>query len=681
MALKESIISIKGVGEKSALLLNKLDIYNKRDLLSYFPRDYDSYSQIVPISSLKEGQMALIEAAPVKRAVLNTRAGRSIVLAEVSDGTGKIELTWFSMPYIKNRLFPGTHFVFRGKVIKKSGRLQIYQPEILTKNEYHIKSRSLQPIYPLTKGVTSNFLRKCLKAVIPELTAKDDYLPASLRKDLSLLSLNAAVCEIHFPKSRETMLEARKRLVFDEFFLFSLSVKKMKESEVVLSSEYVLKDVPETDDFISSLPYTLTKAQERTFNEIKSDLSGGNVMNRLIQGDVGSGKTVLAILSCLLTVKNGYQCAFMAPTEVLARQHFATFKNALDKYGVRIELLTGSIKASEKKKIKARIVAHEADIVLGTHALLTDDVVYDNLALVITDEQHRFGVKQRENIRKKGSSPHTLVMSATPIPRTLAVILYGDLDVSLVNELPANRLTIKNAVVDSSYRATSWKFIKKEVEAGHQAYVICPMIEKSEDNDSLSDVISYTKDLQDFLGGGIKVEMLHGKMKETEKSEIMTDFSENSIQVLVSTTVVEVGVNVPNATVMLIENAERFGLASLHQLRGRIGRGSAQGYCIFMAGSDSEDKKNRLMILEKSNDGFKIAEEDLRLRGPGDIFGVRQSGDIAFRIGDIMNDADILKLASDTAKSLDDKILNQCYDNGRKFYGKYFSYGDEALVL
>lgn len=682
MALTDSINDIKGVGEKTSALLEKLGIYTKRDLLSYFPVNYDTYSEPVPISSLREGEVCLINAAPVKRATLSSKAGKKTVLAEVSDGTGTIELTWFSMPYIKNKLFPGSHFVFRGKVVRRGSRLQIYQPEILTKQEYLTKSRSLQPIYHLTKGVTSNLLRKCVKQALPELGAGDDYLTVSQRHELGLTGLQPAVEEIHFPKSKETMLAARRRLVFDEFFLFALSVRKMKEADKDDISPFSFHDVPEASDLINSFPYELTGAQKRVWDEIKNDMLSGKVMNRLIQGDVGSGKTVLAILACFFAAKNNTQSCLMAPTEVLARQHAETFAKALEGTGIRTVLLTGSLKASEKKKAKELISAHEADIIIGTHALLEDNVEFSELSLVITDEQHRFGVRQRETLKNKGDMVHTIVMSATPIPRTLAVILYGDLSVSLLDEVPAERLPVKNAVVGTDYRPAAWKFIRTQALEGHQAYVICPAIEKNEDEDNgLADVLSYEKELAEFLGNDITTAFLHGKMKDEEKNKVMEEFAKGNIKVLVSTTVVEVGINVPNATVMLIENAERFGLASLHQLRGRIGRGSAQSYCIFMAGKDTPETMKRLEVLKKSNNGFEIADEDLKMRGPGDLFGVRQSGELAFKLGDIINDADILKLASDTVKTLDDKILNQCYDKGRKFYGRYFSYEDEAKAV
>jgi len=681
MVLEESITAIKGIGNKTAALLNKLGIYTKRDIIKYFPRNYDKYEKITPISSLKNGMTAVISAMPASAPILKQMGKKSILICEVSDGSGKIELNWFNMPFMKTKLSKGVHNIFRGRVSRNGKFFRIVQPEILTEAEYRRKTEVLQPIYGLTKGVTSNLLRKSIKEVLVEVISGIDYLPQNIKKDNSLISLKDALQEIHFPKSYDTLIEARRRLVFDEFFLFALSIDRLKQGREKNGSSYVVEKSSTTVDFISSLPFSLTNAQQKVWEEIENDLTSGFRMNRLVQGDVGSGKTMLAILACLLMTKNGYQTSVMVPTEVLARQHFESFSTALEKYGIRIVLLTGSVKGKERKEALSRIENHEADVIIGTHALIQEKVVYDKLALVITDEQHRFGVKQREKLADKGIEPHIMVMSATPIPRTLAVILYGDLDISVVNELPADRLPIKNCVVDEDYRMTAYKFILNEVNKGHQAYIICPMVEKSEENDELSDVISYTEELSSLIGNKAKIKYLHGKMKNDEKNQIMEEFSYGRIDILISTTVVEVGVNVPNATVMMIENADRFGLASLHQLRGRIGRGNAQSYCIFMSGNTSKEAMERLNILNKSNDGFKIAEEDMKLRGPGDVFGIRQSGEMAFNLGDIIGDADILKITSETVKCMSDKIKNECYDRGRNFYSDGFAYGEDVMTL
>ena len=681
MVLEESIIAIKGIGTKTENLLNKLGIHNKGELLRYFPRNYDKYGKIIPIGSLKNGMTAVISAMPSAPPILKQLGGKSILICEVSDGSGKIELNWFNMPFMKSKLSKGVHNIFRGRVVRKGKFIQIVQPEILTEAEYRRKTEVLQPIYRLTKGVTSNLLRKSITEVLAEVTSGIDYLPQSIKKENSLISLKAALQEIHFPKSYDTLIEARKRLVFDEFFLFALSIDRLKQGREKVNCSISVEKNSTIVEFISRLPFSLTDAQKKVWNEIENDLTDGFRMNRLVQGDVGSGKTILAVLACLLMAKNGYQSTVMVPTEVLAKQHFDSFSKMLKPYGVRILFFTGSIKGKERKEILSKIENHEADIIIGTHALIQEKVVYDKLALVVTDEQHRFGVKQREKLANKGNEPHILVMSATPIPRTLAVILYGDLDISIVNELPAERLPVKNCVVDEDYRFRAYKFILNEVNKGHQVYIICPMVEKSEENDELSDVISYTEELTSIIGSNAKVRYLHGKMKNDEKNRIMGEFSNGNIDILVSTTVVEVGVNVPNATVMMIENADRFGLASLHQLRGRIGRGNAQSYCIFMSGNTAKEAMERLNILNNSNDGFKIAEEDMKLRGPGDVFGIRQSGEMAFNLGDIIGDADILKLTSETVKCMSDKIKNECYYRGNSFYKNDYLYEEDVITL
>lgn len=681
MVLEESITAIKGIGTKTAALLNKLGIYTKGDILKYFPRNYDKYDKIIPISSLKIGMTAVISAMPASYPILKRVGNKNILVCEVTDGSGKIELNWFNMPFIKSKLSKGVHSIFRGRVVKKGRFIQIVQPEILTEAEYRRKTEVLQPIYRLTKGITSNLLRKFIAEVLNEVTSGIDYLPREIKTEHSLIALKDALREIHFPKSNSTLLDARRRLVFDEFFLFALSIDILKQGRERERSSFAVEHKSIVVEFISSLNFSLTNAQKKVWEEIEHDLTVGTRMNRLIQGDVGSGKTMIAMLACLLMAKNGYQSSVMVPTEVLARQHFESFSTMLEKYGVRIVLLTGSIKGRQRKETLAKIESHEADVIIGTHALIQEQVIYDKLALVITDEQHRFGVKQREKLADKGSEPHILVMSATPIPRTLAVILYGDLDISIVNELPAKRLSIKNCVVDEDYRMTAYQFILGEVSKGHQAYIICPMVEKSEESDELSDVVSYTEELTSLLGDRARIRYLHGKMKNDEKNNIMEEFSNGRIDILVSTTVVEVGINVPNATVMMIENADRFGLASLHQLRGRIGRGSAQSYCIFMSGNTSKEAMERLNILNLSNDGFKIAEEDMRLRGPGDVFGIRQSGEMAFNLGDIIGDADILKLTSETVKCMSDKIKNECYYRGSSFYKSNDIYENDVMTL
>ena len=481
-------------------------------------------------------------------------------------------------------------------------------------------------------------------------------MPSYIRKKHQLAEINYAVEHIHFPEDQSQLLFARKRLVFDEFFFFLTGVRKLNERKADRTSSYVMKPSDQVKTFLNRLPYKLTQAQMRTWSEILTDLSGGLIMNRLIQGDVGSGKTIVAFLALLTAAYNGFQAALMAPTEVLARQHYESLSQMLSKQGMEIRtvLITGSMNAKEKREAYEKIRSHQADLIIGTHALIQEKVEYDNLALVITDEQHRFGVGQRELFSDKGKDPHILVMSATPIPRTLAIILYGDLDISVIDQLPQGRQPIKNCVVNPQWRPKAYDFIRKQVEEGRQAYVICPMVEPSELLEA-ENVLDYTKKLRKELPSSITVEYLHGQMKGKEKNAVMERFASGDVQVLVSTTVIEVGVNVPNATVMMIENAERFGLAQLHQLRGRVGRGDFQSYCIMVNCSGEEGVSKRLDILNHSNDGFYIASQDLKLRGPGDIFGMRQSGDLEFKLADIFTDAPLLKSVSEEVNQLLDQ--------------------------
>ena len=478
-----------------------------------------------------------------------------------------------------------------------------------------------------------------------------EYLPQNILDQYHPMEYNKAIWNIHFPESKNDLIEAKKRLIFDEFFIFISAMHMITSGEDIKEEGYKIGVCKEAKELIANLPYELTGAQKQALNEMAKDMASGKVMNRLVQGDVGSGKTILAIILLLMCAKAGYQGVLMAPTEVLATQHYESFMELLNPYGIKIALLTGSTKAKEKREIYQKIKGGEIDIVIGTHAVIQDKVEYQKLALVITDEQHRFGVRQRESLSLKGEKPHVLVMSATPIPRTLAIIIYGDMDISVVDEVPARRLPIKNCVVNTAYRPKAYAFVADEVKKGHQAYVICPLVEASEETQG-ENVIDYSKTLMEELPSGIQVGVLHGKMKSSKKNEIMQEFAENKIQVLVSTTVVEVGVNVPNATVMLIENADRFGLAQLHQLRGRVGRGDAQSYCIMINASSAKTAKKRLEILNKSNDGFFIASEDLKLRGPGDFFGIRQSGDLVFALADIYQDAAVLQEASEEVKTI-----------------------------
>ncbi len=662
MRLEDNLTVIKGIGEKTASLFAKIGVVTVEDLLQHYPRAYEEHNAPSPIASLKEeGQVTvcgiLTKDASVRR-VKNLQIAETII----RDESGSLKVTWFNMPYLKNTLTAGHRYVFRGKLeVNRYGRT-LQQPVIYTVENYASLTGRLSPVYNLTAGLKNHTVAQAVERALDDIPVIREYMPEWIRRKYSLAEYNYAVRTIHFPPDQTELSVARHRLVFDEFFLFILSLRYLKDTNDQAQNTCRINPAPSVDDFIRSLPFTLTKAQLRCYHEILEDLTGPRQMNRLIQGDVGSGKTIVAVLALLQMTENGWQGALMAPTEVLARQHYETVTGFLKEGGIdcRVELLTGSMSAREKREAYARIASGEADIVIGTHAVIQEKVHFARLGLVITDEQHRFGVRQREALARKGQqsgqiSPHVLVMSATPIPRTLAIILYGDLDISVLDEKPADRLPIRNAVIRPSQRRQAYEFITRQVEQGRQAYIICPMVEESDALEG-ENVLDYAKKLREQLPAAITIGTLHGRMKASEKDAVMEDFAAGRIQVLVSTTVVEVGVDVPNATVMLIENAERFGLAQLHQLRGRIGRGEYQSYCMFLNGSD-EEKSKRLEILSRTNDGFEIASEDLKLRGPGDLFGDRQSGLMNFALGDIFTDANILREADEAA----DLLLSRDY--------------------
>ena len=648
------IRTLKGVGEKTAALFEKLHVYTAEELVSYYPRDYEQFSVPVPLDQAPVEEVTAVEGRLAGNVATRHVRGLSLTTFDVSCEGGSLHMTYFNMPYLKNSLKRGQPYIFRGCLHRRKDRYVMEQARIYKPEEYGKLTDCMQPRYATTKGLTNNAITKAVKQAIGLVDLSEDPLPERIRAEEGFPSYREAVEQMHFPTGRESLLAARRRLVFDEFFRFILALRRMRESNERMKSLRPMIEVAQTERLIEALPYRLTKAQQKVWAEIRADLTSEYAMNRLVQGDVGSGKMILAFLSLVMCAANGYQGAMMAPTEVLARQHYESLMKLNTEYGLQIHpvLLTGSVGAKDRREIYAQIESGEADIVIGTHALIQEKVVYKSLSLVITDEQHRFGVRQRETLAEKGSSVHVLVMSATPIPRTLAIILYGDLHISVLDELPADRLPIKNCVVNTSYRNTAYKFIEKEVAQGSQVYVICPMVEEGEEQE-LEDVASYAKKLKSALPDSIRVETLHGRMRPAEKTRIMEAFGAHHIDVLVSTTVIEVGINVPNATVMLVENAERFGLAQLHQLRGRVGRGDKQSYCIFISKSERPETMERLKILNESNDGFYIAGKDLALRGPGDLFGIRQSGDLQFALGDIYRDAAVLQSASEWA----DRVL------------------------
>ena len=661
MNLDSSIRELKGIGSKTEELFQNLGVYTIRDILLHFPREYHRYEQPKKIAELRDGEAAAVQCRILKTPLVRRGGRMAITTTTVSDETGTLACVWFRMPYLKNTLKPGTSYVFYGNIKDKKGVLTMEQPRIYHIDQYRLLTEGLQPVYALTKGLTNNAFGKAVGQALELSYLLEEYLPEDLREKRGLMDYQEAVRQLHFPEKEHSLIRARNRLAYDDFFQFILMMQMSKEQRSTQKNEFSFGTMEYVESVIAKIPYTLTHAQKKAVSEIGRDMRSGFVMQRLLQGDVGSGKTIVAFLAMADAAHSGYQSAIMVPTEVLARQHYENFSQMCQDYGVEapVILLTGSLTAKQKREAYEKMQTYPNAMIVGTHALIQEKAVYDNLALVITDEQHRFGVRQRETLGKKGTHPHILVMSATPIPRTLAIILYGDLDISVMDELPAKRLPIKNCVVGTEFRPKAYRFIREQVQAGHQAYVICPLVEESE-NLEAENVIDYAKILKEELPE-LRIAFLHGKMKAAEKNQIMEDFLEKRTDVLVSTTVIEVGVNVPNATVMLIENAERFGLAQLHQLRGRVGRGDAQSYCIMMNTSQSKESKKRLQILNDSNDGFAIAREDLKLRGQGDFFGVRQSGEMEFAVGDIFADADILQEASEDAKQilLEDEYLER----------------------
>lgn len=641
MKLNDSIRNIKGIGQKSEKLFNKLGINTVEELLCFYPREYDIFGEIEPVSSASEGKTLIVEVFLTERPVLTVRGNLKIVKAVFKDAHGSIAAVWFNMPFMMKMLHMGIYYILRGKVSNRNGFLELSQPKILSRQEYSNLTGKMRPKYRLTTGLTDNSIIKAVSFALKETELNGDFLSADIRKECNIITWKKAISAIHFPKDKNECIQARRRLVFDEFFFFMLELEQLKKNKHKVVSKYIMNKSKKVSMLEKSLPYKLTTAQKVVWDEVRHDMISGKVMNRLIQGDVGSGKTVIAVLALLMAAENGYQGAIMVPTEVLAAQHYETFCELLDGFGIKIGLLSGSMTAAQKKDVYTQIKNHVLDIVIGTHALIQEKVEFECLGLVITDEQHRFGVRQREALCLKGSEPHMLVMSATPIPRTLAIILYAELDVSVIDVMPEGRLPVKNCVVGTNYRQNAYKFINQEVKAGHQAYIICPMVSESE-NIEAENVIDYANMLKENLPSGIRIAYLHGKMTTTQKNKIMESFVEHNLDVLISTTVIEVGINVPNATVMMIENSERFGLAQLHQLRGRVGRGKAQSYCIFVSGNNSKETMDRLSVLGNSNDGFYIAKQDLKMRGPGDFFGIRQSGELDFKLADIYQDADIL---------------------------------------
>ena len=656
------VTELRGVGPKTAASLKEMGIETLADLLRHYPLRFVNYPEITEIAALTDeevGNPIAVHAEAVRELV--RRAGTRVQLCTgtFSDGSGEMLATWYHMPYLRNTLRPGRRAVLFGKLNANGKRFELQQPQIFTAEQYEKLLHRPVPQYALPKGIGEKTFASLMEqalALSPPLT---DWLPERFLERYELLPEDRAVREIHRPQDMDHFAAARKRIVFDGFFRFLYDVRRMKETVRNEKSDFVFDAKAAMTAFSAGLPFTLTDAQKKVCLEISKDFMSGSVMNRLVQGDVGSGKTAVAAAALFSVWRAGFQGALMAPTEVLARQHYRTLSELFgaSEDRPRIGILTGSTKAKERRELLEGLAKGEVDILIGTHALLEERVVFSALALVVTDEQHRFGVQQRKTLSEKGKQPHVLVMSATPIPRTLAVILYGDLDISVIDARPTGRTPIKNAVIEKQDRLKALLHIKREVESGHQAYIVCPQVEANPLT-ALENVEDYSAALRVSFRGEITVEALHGRMKEAEKQRIMERFLAGEISVLVATTVIEVGVDVPNATVMMIENAERFGLATLHQLRGRIGRGKDQAYCIFVQGKKSREGSERLGLLQRSNDGFEIAAADLKQRGPGELFGAVQSGELTFGLGDIYNDYSVLQLAKEAVDALDQADFN-----------------------
>ena len=650
--LKTDVRYSKGIGEQRAKALAKLGIHTLRDLISWFPRRYEDRRETRHVADLVPGETACVRAMVASApTVSHIRKGLDLVKVRAVDETGALDVTFFNQSWLKNSLLPGETYVFCGKAEGNPFRRRMANPIVEPEGRREATGR-IVPIYPLTAGVSQLILSRSIRQGLDACgDILPDVLPDEVRRDHQLCRVGFAYENIHFPADGESLDLARRRLAFEELFLFTLGLRRLRQRREVVEVEPF--HPVDMEVFYGALPFTLTGAQRRCVEEALGDMASGRPMNRLCQGDVGSGKTMVAAACAYFCVKNGRQAALMAPTEILARQHYEGLAPLLEPLGIRCALLTGAHTAREKKALAASLAAGDVDFILGTHALITGGLEYRRLGLVVTDEQHRFGVGQRAALAGKGDHPHTLVMSATPIPRTLALILYGDLDVSVIDQLPPGRRTVQTSLVNSSYHPRIYKFLRKLVGEGRQAYIVCPQVSESgEGGDDRKAVTEYAAQLQREVFPDLRVAYVHGKMKPKEKDAVMAAFSAGETDVLVSTTVIEVGVDVPNAAVIVVENAERFGLSQLHQLRGRVGRGAWQSYCVLVSDNQNEETRQRLKVMTRTADGFKIAEEDLRLRGPGDFFGQRQHGLPGLRVADIGCDTQLLREAQDAADAL-----------------------------
>ncbi len=663
--LKQSVQFIKGVGPSRVKLLNILGIYTIEDLISYYPRTYEDRTKITKIAELQDGQSAMIEGVTTSGAsTARLRRNMTITKVIVEDDTGRALISWFNQDYVKTRIHAKEKYRFFGRVSKKSGITEFNSPVFDAENEQK-NTGKIVPVYPTTKGLNQTSIRQAIKNALALVNEKlEESLPEYIVKQYNLMSLEDATNQIHFPSNMEKFTLARKRLAFEELLTFQLALLSLKTQYDNEIRGIKYDENVKMSDVINTLPFRLTKAQLRVLEEIDRDMESEKPMNRLLQGDVGSGKTIVAMISAYKAVKSGYQVAVMAPTTILATQHLENFNKILSSFGIKSELLISSLTKKQKQIVLDKLKSGEIDIIIGTHALLQENVEFKKLGLVVTDEQHRFGVKQRSIIAGKGNNPDVLVMTATPIPRTLAIVVYGDLDISVIDELPPNRKKIDTLAVRENMTGRIVEFIKKNVDEGRQAYIVCPFVEDNEDMENVKSIEKLTKTYKDDIFKDYKVEILHGKMKPKEKDQVMQDFKDNKISILISTTVIEVGVDVPNANIMVIENAERFGLAQLHQLRGRVGRGEYKSYCILKYNGNSDLIRQRMETMTATDDGFKIAEKDLELRGSGEFFGTKQHGLPEFKIANIFDaeDIKILKLVQELAIKIeaeDSKLENE----------------------